>query len=114
MSARTALRICRALCGVFDESEVGPWHAGFQKPVTIMGEVSRGFPTKIPEMPFDCQVWKAVQQNFGRLCRFLGSFQSCESCRPDGEHLEMVGIQIQGFTRPGQRGIVLPKQIVAA
>ena len=56
---------------------------------------------------------KLTEQDFGRLGRLLGSFQLRERRRPHREHLKMVGIHIQGFTRPGQRRIILPEQIVA-
>src|SRR3982074_1012109 len=52
------LRICRALWDRLDEGQFGRWDAGFQKSLTIMGDVSRSFPTEIPEMPLDGQAWK--------------------------------------------------------
>src|ERR1700731_92754 len=78
-----------------------------------MGDVSRRFPTEIPEMPFDGQAWIAAQQHLGRLCRFLGSSRLRKSRRPHCEHLEMIGIQIQGFPRPGQRRVILSEQVMA-
>jgi hypothetical protein len=38
-----------------------------------MVDVGLGFPAEIPQVPFDGQARKIVEQDFGRRCRFLGS-----------------------------------------
>src|SRR5258707_13789788 len=92
---RRRLGICRALWGRLDDSQFGRWYAGFQKPVTIMGDVSRSFPSEIPQVPFDGQTWIARQQDFGGFCRFLGPSRLRQRRRAYGEHVEIIGIQIQ-------------------
>ena len=68
---------------------------------------------EIPQVPFDGQALIVGQQDFGCLSRFLAPSQLRERRRPYREHLKVIGIRIQRFTRPGQRGIILPEQIVA-
>ena len=78
-----------------------------------MRGVGRHLPAEIPEMPIDGQAGKATEQDLDRLCSFLGSSQLRQRRRPHGEHLQMIGIQIQGLACPGQRGIILPEQVMA-
>ena len=68
---------------------------------------------EIPQVPFDGQARIVGQQNFSRRRCFLAPSQLCERRRPHREHLKMIGIRIQRLARPGQRGIILPQQIVA-
>src|SRR5450432_3320506 len=103
----------RTLWGGLDQGQFGRRHAGFQKSLTVMGDVSRSFPAKISQMPFDGQRWIAGEQDLGRLCRFLGSSELRQRGGPYGEHLKMIGIQIERFARPGQRRIILSQQIMA-
>ena len=64
-------------------------------------------------MPFNGQTWKGVQQHLGSLRCLLGSIQLRKSRRPHREHLKMIGIQIEGFARPGKRRIVLSQKVMA-
>ena len=75
-----------------------------------MGDVSRSFPTEIPEMPFDGQAWKVAQQDFGRLCRFLGSSQLRQSRRPHREHLKMIGIQYRASRAQDSEASYCPRR----
>src|SRR5207302_7212400 len=102
-----------ALWDGLDERKFAKGHAGFQKPVTIVGDVSAGFPGEISEMPFNGQPWKVTQQNLRRLGRFLGPSGLRERGRAHGEHLKMIRIEIQRFARPRQRSIILSEQVVA-
>ena len=63
-------------------------------------------------MALNGQAGKAGLQNFGCLCGFPASSELSESRGPHAERLKMVGIYVQGFTRPGQRSIILSQQVV--
>ncbi len=106
-------RLGRPHRGRFDQSQFAEGDAGFQKSVAIMGDVGGIFPTEIPQVPLDSQAWKVAEQDLRRLCRFLGASELRQRRRPYREHLKMIGIQIQGFARPGQRRIILSHQVVA-
>ena len=64
-------------------------------------------------MPFDGQARIVAQQDFGRVYRFCGSSQLGERRRAYRKRLEMVGIHIKLFARPGQRSVILPEHVVA-
>ncbi len=97
-----------------DQRQIAQGYAGFQKSVPIMGGVGRPFSSgNSSDAVRRSGGVMTVQQDFGRLGRFLGSSQLRERRRPHREHLEMIGIDIQGFARPGQRRIILLEQIMA-
>jgi hypothetical protein len=108
-----ALGIGREFRGRFHEGQFGRRHAGFHESFAVMGDVSRIFPTEIPQVPFDGQAGIVAEQDFGRHGCFLASSRLRQRRRPYREHLKMIGIRIQRLARPGQRGIILSQEVVA-
>src|SRR5207249_3835928 len=97
----------------FDEGQSAEGNAGLHKAVPVMNDVGRDLPAKIPQVPFDGQARIVAQQDFGRVYRFCGSSQLGERRRAYRKRLEMVGIHIKLFARPGQRSVILPEHVVA-
>ena len=63
-------------------------------------------------MAFDGEARKTGLQDFSRLCGFAASRQLCQRGGAQAKHLQMIGIDVEGFARPGQRGIILSQQTV--
>ena len=78
-----------------------------------MGGIGCFLPTKIPEMPFDSQAWKAALQDFRRLSSFLASPQLCQGRRSHRKNLKMIRIHIERFARPRQRSVILAQKVMA-
>ena len=70
-----------------------------------MGDVIGDFPIEIPQVTLDGQARIVGPQHGRGLDRLLGTPQLRQRRRPDAEHLEMVGIDVQGFARPRQRSV---------
>ena len=78
-----------------------------------MRDVGQNLPMEIAQVSFDGEGRIIVEQGFNRASRFPGSAQLCERRRSHRECLQMIGIRIQGFPRPGQRRVILPEQVMA-